>query len=86
MNTDDLYGTLYSPIDGNIDPAGVCTALSRAATKAGAQVLTNIRVLDVKVAEDDMGTKRVQGVETDQGTITTPLVINCAGKLWVTDK
>ena len=38
MNVKDIYGTLYSPADGTIDPAGYCTALVRAATKLGAKV------------------------------------------------
>uniref|UniRef100_A0A452VFA4 Sarcosine dehydrogenase n=1 Tax=Ursus maritimus TaxID=29073 RepID=A0A452VFA4_URSMA len=40
MNVDDLYGTLYVPQDGTMDPAGTCTALSRAAAARGAQVPT----------------------------------------------
>lgn len=40
MNVDDLYGTLYVPQDGTMDPAGTCTALSRAAAARGAQVVT----------------------------------------------
>lgn len=39
MNVDDLYGTLYVPQDGTMDPAGTCTTLTRAATTRGAQVL-----------------------------------------------
>lgn len=38
MNVDDLYGTLYVPGDGTIDPAGTCSALARAATARAAQV------------------------------------------------
>ena len=38
MNVDDLYGTLYVPKDGTMDPAGTCTTLSRAATARGAKV------------------------------------------------
>lgn len=38
MNVDDLYGTLYVPHDGTMDPAGTCTTLARAATARGAQV------------------------------------------------
>ena len=38
MNVDDLYGTLYSPTDGTVDPAGFCTALARGATRRGAKV------------------------------------------------
>lgn len=40
MNVDDLYGTLYVPHDGTMDPAGTCTTLSRAAAARGAQVPT----------------------------------------------
>jgi len=39
MNVKDIYGTLYSPADGTIDPAGYCTALVRAATRLGAKVI-----------------------------------------------
>lgn len=38
MNVNDVYGTLYSPADGTIDPAGYCNALTRGATKRGAKV------------------------------------------------
>lgn len=40
MNVDDLYGTLYVPHDGTMDPAGTCSALARAAAARGAQVWT----------------------------------------------
>jgi sarcosine dehydrogenase len=33
-----LYGSLHCPGDGTIDPTGMCTALTRAATRAGAMV------------------------------------------------
>jgi sarcosine dehydrogenase len=38
LNVNDLYGTLYSPGDGTIDPAGWASALTRGATKKGAKV------------------------------------------------
>ena len=38
MNVDDVYGSLYSPGDGTIDPHGLCTALARYATREGAKV------------------------------------------------
>lgn len=38
MNVEDLYGTLYVPHDGTMDPAGTCTSLARAASARGAQV------------------------------------------------
>ncbi|EMP34635.1 Guanine nucleotide exchange factor VAV2, partial [Chelonia mydas] len=39
MNVDDLYGTLYVPKDGTMDPAGTCTTLTRAAAARGALVI-----------------------------------------------
>lgn len=39
MNVDDLYGTLYVPKDGTMDPAGTCTTLTRAASARGATVI-----------------------------------------------
>ena len=45
MNVDDLYGTLYSPGDGTIDPAGWATTLTRAAKNRGAQVAKTISEL-----------------------------------------
>lgn len=38
LNSDDLYGTLYSPGDGTIDPAGWASSLARGATRRGAKV------------------------------------------------
>uniref|UniRef100_A0A4W5MLA7 Sarcosine dehydrogenase n=1 Tax=Hucho hucho TaxID=62062 RepID=A0A4W5MLA7_9TELE len=83
MNVDDLYGTLYVPKDGTMDPAGTCTTLSRAATARGATVIENCPVTGIQVSTDDMGVKRVKAVETFHGTIQTPVVVNCAG-VWAT--
>ena len=43
MNVDDLYGTLYVPKDGTMDPAGTCTTLTRAASARGATVTPGAR-------------------------------------------
>ncbi|XP_077005171.1 sarcosine dehydrogenase, mitochondrial isoform X1 [Tamandua tetradactyla] len=79
MNVDDLYGTLYVPHDGTMDPAGTCTALARAATARGAQVIENCPVTGIRVRTDDFGVRRVAAVETEHGSIQTPCVVNCAG-------
>ncbi|XP_028457562.1 sarcosine dehydrogenase, mitochondrial isoform X1 [Perca flavescens] len=83
MNVDDLYGTLYVPKDGTMDPAGTCTTLTRAATARGATVIENCPVTGIRVQTDDFGMKRVKAVETPHGTIETPCVVNCAG-VWAT--
>lgn len=79
MNVNDVYGTLYNPGDGTVDPAGFCTALTRAARKGGAQVIEKCAVTGIQVKEDDFGVRRVEGVETSLGTIRTPCVVNCTG-------
>ncbi|XP_063066842.1 sarcosine dehydrogenase, mitochondrial [Engraulis encrasicolus] len=83
MNVDDLYGTLYVPKDGTMDPAGTCTTLARAASARGAKVIENCPVTGIQVACDDLGVKRVKAVQTPYGTIDTPCVVNCAG-VWAT--
>uniref|UniRef100_A0A8C1ZLP1 Sarcosine dehydrogenase n=1 Tax=Cyprinus carpio TaxID=7962 RepID=A0A8C1ZLP1_CYPCA len=80
MNVKDLYGTLYVPKDGTMDPAGTCTILSRAATARGATVIENCPVTGIQVKVDDLGVKRVKEVQTAYGTIQTPCVVNCAGQ------
>ncbi|XP_064146677.1 sarcosine dehydrogenase, mitochondrial isoform X1 [Loxodonta africana] len=84
MKVDDLYGTLYVPHDGTMDPAGTCTTLARAATARGAQlshpqVIENCPVTGIQVRTDDFGVRRVAAVETEHGSIQTPFVVNCAG-------
>ncbi|XP_066569219.1 sarcosine dehydrogenase, mitochondrial [Amia ocellicauda] len=79
MNVDDLYGTLYVPKDGTMDPAGTCTTLCRAATARGATVIENCPVTGIQVQTNDLGVKKVKAVETEYGTILTPCVVNCAG-------
>ncbi|XP_072422224.1 sarcosine dehydrogenase, mitochondrial isoform X2 [Chiloscyllium punctatum] len=79
MNVDDLYGTLYVPTDGTMDPAGTCSTLARAATARGASVIENCPVTGIQVKIDHYGVRRLTGVQTDYGIIQTPCAINCAG-------
>ena len=44
MNVDGLYGSVYSPSDGTIDPAGYCSALARGARKRGGKVTINFGI------------------------------------------
>ncbi|KAK8776628.1 hypothetical protein V5799_030030 [Amblyomma americanum] len=79
MNVNDLYGTLYSPGDGTVDPAGFCTALTRAATAKGAKVIEKCPVVGIETHVDDFGTRRVSGVQTAAGMISTKALVNCTG-------
>ncbi|XP_068229042.1 sarcosine dehydrogenase, mitochondrial-like [Palaemon carinicauda] len=79
MNTSDIVGTLYSPRDGTMDPSGFCTALTRAARRAGAKVYENCPVTDICTAEKLLGGKRVTEVHTPLGVVRTNAVVNAAG-------
>ncbi|XP_023344278.1 sarcosine dehydrogenase, mitochondrial isoform X2 [Eurytemora carolleeae] len=79
MNVQDVYGTLYSPLDGTIDPHGLCTALSRHATKLGAKIVEKCPVTNILTKETDFGNKQVHAVVTDNGIVQTSCIINCTG-------
>lgn len=79
LNIKDLYGTLYSPSDGTIDPAGACTTYTRAAAKYGAKTFENCEVTGIEVGQDSLGTKRIKAVNTNLGTIKTNNLVNCTG-------
>lgn len=78
INTKDLYGCLYSPGDGTIDPAGLCSALTRYCTRQGAKVIEGCDVTGIET-EEFRGTRRVTGVVTPQGRISTNNVVNATG-------
>lgn len=77
MSKENLYGAMYLPGDGYLDPSGVTYELAKRAKEKGATVYTDTRVtgitLDAKC--------NVRGVQTDQGEIQTEIVVNAAG-MW----
>ncbi|XP_064457515.1 sarcosine dehydrogenase, mitochondrial-like [Ornithodoros turicata] len=79
MNTSDLYGTLYSPGDGGVNPSEFCSALTRAAARRGAKVIEKCPVVKIETKVDDYGVRQVSGVETPFGLIGTKRVANCTG-------
>ncbi|XP_030387177.1 sarcosine dehydrogenase, mitochondrial [Scaptodrosophila lebanonensis] len=78
-----FIGALYSPGDGVVDPAMLCTALTRAATKRGAKVIENCAVNEILIEEGRCG-KKVIGVATPFGNIKTDKVVNATG-VWGRD-
>ena len=79
MRVDDIYGTLYSPADGTIDPNGLCQALTRSATRAGAKVLEGCPVTSIGTETTAFNRKSIVSVETPHGSIKTRHVVNCTG-------
>lgn len=84
LNPDVFIGSLYSPGDGVVDPAMLCTALTRGAIKNGGKVIENCPVSKVITGENTFGEKFVKGVVTPHGTINTNVIVNATG-VWGRD-
>jgi glycine cleavage system aminomethyltransferase T/glycine/D-amino acid oxidase-like deaminating enzyme len=74
---DSLYGSVYMPGDGNLDPHSATYALAAAARELGAEIRTGERVTGF-----ELGSRHeVRAVRTDAGRIETEVVVNAAG-MW----
>lgn len=73
----ELYGAVWMPQDGFLDPHGATHALADAARSLGARVMTDTRVTGIEVSSSGA----VRAVITEHGRIETEVVINAAG-LW----
>ena len=74
IETHDLLGGLWDPLDGDIDPAQLTQALARRARKAGAEVYRHTPVTDI--------TAKPNGewiVHTKNGDIACEHVVNAGG-------
>jgi dimethylglycine dehydrogenase len=76
IDTSDIYGALYDPMEGHLDPSGATHAYAKAARMQGAEIYRHSRVTAIESMRD--GTWQVV---TDKGTIRTKHVVNAAG-LW----
>ncbi|HYS97314.1 MAG TPA: FAD-dependent oxidoreductase [Candidatus Dormibacteraeota bacterium] len=77
ITRDSLYGSVWVPGDGHLDPHRATHALAAAARKLGAGVQTFRRVTGIELS--DRGA--VRAVDTDKGRIETEVVI-VAGGIW----
>jgi 4-methylaminobutanoate oxidase (formaldehyde-forming) len=75
MTLDDVQGAVFLPTDGFIDPSGLTHALAAGAKSRGAKFFTHTRVQSITLKEG-----RVDEVVTDQGTVTTEIVVNAGGQ------
>lgn len=77
MSPEKLYGAMYLPGDGYLDPSGVTYELAKRAKAKGATMYTGVRVTGVTLDAK----RNVRSVQTDQGEIQTEIVVNAAG-MW----
>ena len=74
LHVDDVLGGSYCSTDGFIDPLNLLKGFSQKALERGARLY-----LDTKVTGIRLVNKKIQSVETNQGTISTHCVVNAAG-------
>jgi glycine cleavage system T protein len=77
ISKENLYGAIYLPRDGQLDPYTTTTSMARFAREMGVEVLTNTRVIGIELSPRG----NIQKVLTDKGSIKTEIVVNAAG-LW----
>ena len=74
---ESLYGSVYLPGDGNLDPHSATYALANAARELGAEIRTGERVTGIELGPRH----EVRAVVTESGRIETEVVVNAAG-MW----
>eukprot|EP00927_Polykrikos_kofoidii_P064866 TRINITY_DN6060_c0_g1_i1.p1 TRINITY_DN6060_c0_g1~~TRINITY_DN6060_c0_g1_i1.p1 ORF type:complete len:912 (-),score=120.25 TRINITY_DN6060_c0_g1_i1:181-2916(-) len=82
LNVDDVYGGMYSPTDGTIDPAGIVMAYKKAATTRGAIFIEGCGVDAIETeAYQSIGRqrRRVTAIQAAGQRVQTKFVVNCAG-------
>jgi sarcosine dehydrogenase len=77
LSSKDLYGAIYLPRDGHLDPYITTTSMARIVREMGVEVKTNTRVTGIKLSPKG----EVREVLTEKGSILTENVVNAAG-LW----
>ena len=75
--TDSLFGAVWVPEDGYLDPHGATYALAEAARGLGARIHTGTRVTGIELSPR----REVTAVLTDRGRVETETVVNACG-IW----
>ena len=70
----DIYGALYSPTSGKINPLKLTIAYAYAAKKLGAEIMTNTEVTGFLIEDG-----RCKGVQTTKGEFRADAVVNACG-------
>lgn len=74
MKFEDAIAGTFNQKDGIVDPNSVVAGYISAAQKLGAKALTRAEVMGIRVSRNE-----VEAVETTQGEIQTPMILNVAG-------
>jgi 4-methylaminobutanoate oxidase (formaldehyde-forming) len=77
MSRDGLYGAVWLPGDGYLDPHGATHAVAAGARSLGLRIRLNTRVTGIELTD----ARAVQRVLTTDGPIETEIVVDAAG-MW----
>ncbi len=77
ISQENLYGAVYMPNDGHLDPHGATYAVANAAKALGVKIYTDVRVTGIELSPK----REIKKVKTTQGDIRTEIVVNAAG-IW----
>ncbi len=78
MSCDGVLGAAWTPTDGQIDPARLCTALAASARAAGVRIAQQTRVTAIDTVPGPHG-RSVTAVRTDRGRVECEVVVDCGG-------
>ena len=76
IDTSEVIGALYDPMEGHLDPSGATHAFGNAARRAGAEIYRHTRVIEISPTGNG-----AWHVVTNSGTIEAEHIVNAAG-LW----
>jgi sarcosine oxidase subunit beta len=79
LRVDDLVAAVWGPDDGLAGPAEVTQGFASGARRRGVTIAEGVRVTAI-----ERGDGGVTGVETTDGSVSSPLVINAAGPVGAT--
>lgn len=74
MSQSELGSVIYEPLAGYCDARATARYLASRAQRSGARVLEGVRVHRILIKRDE-----VEGVETTDGVVRCPVVVNAAG-------
>jgi 4-methylaminobutanoate oxidase (formaldehyde-forming) len=77
LSGENLYGAIYLPRDGHLDPYTTTTSMARFAKEMGVEIHTGVRVTGIELSPKG----EVQRVITDHGSVRTQIIVNAAG-MW----
>jgi len=84
LRVDDILGGTYCPTDGFVDPHSVMMGFMLKARERGARLwldtdVTGIEVSGIAGDPPAMSARRILGVNTSRGFVSSPVVVNAAG-------